>query len=52
MAGSGINISQAGEVAIAVAMIAGTTVLNVSGTKLLARVAMFGFIVSCWAPSL
>src|SRR5260370_14668366 len=40
----GINISQAGEVAIAVAMIVGTTALNVSGTKLLARVAMFGFI--------
>jgi amino acid transporter len=40
----GINIGQAGEVAIAVIMIAGTTALNVSGTRLLARVAMFGFI--------
>lgn len=40
----GIKASQAGEVAIAVAMIVGTTALNVSGTKLLARVAMFGFI--------
>jgi amino acid transporter len=40
----GIKISQVGEVAIAVAMIVGTTALNVSGTKLLARVAMFGFI--------
>jgi amino acid transporter len=40
----GIKTSQAGEVAIAVAMIAGTTALNVIGTKLLARVAMFGFI--------
>jgi len=40
----GISVGQAGEVAIAVAMIVGTTLLNVSGTKLLARVAMFGFI--------
>ncbi len=40
----GIHISQAGEVAIAVAMIVLTTALNVSGTRLLARVAMFGFI--------
>jgi amino acid transporter len=40
----GITVGQAGEVAIAVAMIVGTTALNVSGTKLLARVAMFGFI--------
>jgi len=40
----GITVSQGGEVAIAVAMIVGTTALNVSGTKLLARVAMFGFI--------
>lgn len=40
----GIKTGQAGEVAIAVAMIVGTTALNVSGTKLLARVAMFGFI--------
>jgi amino acid transporter len=40
----GITVSQGGEVAIAVAMIAATTALNVSGTKLLARVAMFGFV--------
>jgi amino acid transporter len=40
----GIKTNQAGEVAIAALMIAGTTALNVSGTKLLARVAMFGFI--------
>ncbi|MGA2002571.1 MAG: amino acid permease [Terriglobales bacterium] len=40
----GMQVGQAGEVAIAVAMIIGTTALNVSGTKLLARVAMFGFI--------
>lgn len=40
----GIKVSQAGEVAIALVMIVGTTALNVSGTKLLARVAMFGFI--------
>ncbi len=40
----GITVGQGGEVAIAVAMIVGTTALNVSGTKLLARVAMFGFI--------
>jgi amino acid transporter len=40
----GIQIGQGGEVAIAVAMIAATTALNVSGTKLLARVAMFGFV--------
>lgn len=40
----GIKVSQGGEVAIAVVMIAGTTALNLSGTKLLARVAMFGFI--------
>ncbi len=40
----GLRVGQAGEVAIAVAMIIGTTALNVSGTKLLARVAMFGFI--------
>jgi len=37
-------VNQGGEVAIAVAMIIATTALNVSGTKLLARVAMFGFI--------
>ena len=40
----GIQVGQVGEVAIAVTMIALTTALNVSGTKLLARVAMFGFI--------
>ncbi len=40
----GLNVGQAGEVAIALVMIVGTTALNVSGTKLLARVAMFGFI--------
>jgi amino acid transporter len=40
----GFKTNQAGEVAIAIAMIVGTTALNVSGTKLLARVAMFGFI--------
>src|SRR5208337_3425076 len=40
----GLRVGQAGEVAIAVAMIVATTALNVSGTKLLARVAMFGFI--------
>jgi amino acid transporter len=40
----GIKVSQGGEVAIAVAMIVVTTALNVSGTKLLARVAMFGFV--------
>ncbi|MFI5114787.1 MAG: APC family permease [Terriglobales bacterium] len=40
----GLSVGKAGEVAIAVAMIVGTTALNVSGTKLLARVAMFGFI--------
>lgn len=40
----GFNVGPAGEVAIAIVMILGTTALNVSGTKLLARVAMFGFI--------
>jgi amino acid transporter len=40
----GIKVGQVGEVCIALAMVAGTTALNVSGTKLLARVAMFGFI--------
>ena len=40
----GIKVGQGGEVAIAVTMIVVTTALNVSGTKLLARVAMFGFI--------
>ncbi len=40
----GIQVGQVGEVAIAVTLIVVTTALNVSGTKLLARVAMFGFI--------
>ncbi len=40
----GFKTNQGGEVAIAVVMIVATTALNVSGTKLLARVAMFGFI--------
>lgn len=40
----GINPSQGGLVAIAVGLIVVTTALNVSGTKLLARVAMFGFV--------
>jgi amino acid transporter len=40
----GIKTGQGGLVALAVALIAVTTALNVSGTKLLARVAMFGFI--------
>jgi len=40
----GFSIGQGGIVAIAVVMIVLTTALNVSGTKLLARVAMFGFI--------
>jgi len=40
----GLHVRQEGEVVIAVLMIVGTTALNVSGTKLLARVAMFGFI--------
>jgi amino acid transporter len=40
----GFQVGQVGEVVVAILMIAGTTALNVSGTKLLARVAMFGFI--------
>jgi len=40
----GVEISHAGEIWIAVAMIAGTTLLNVSGTRLLARAAMIGFV--------
>ena len=40
----GIKVTQVGEVLIALVMIVMTTALNVSGTKLLARVAMFGFI--------
>src|SRR5512133_2891516 len=39
----GIKASQAGLVAIAVGLIAATRALNVIGTKLLARVAIFGF---------
>jgi amino acid transporter len=40
----GFKVGQVGEVVVAILMIAFTTTLNVSGTKLLARVAMFGFI--------
>src|SRR5260370_432053 len=40
----GVQVGQVGLVAIAVAMIGVTTALNASGTKLLDRVAMFGFI--------
>src|SRR5258707_3974043 len=40
----GVQVGQVGLVVIAVVMIVLTTALNVSGTKLLARVAMFGFI--------
>ncbi|MFG3756637.1 amino acid permease, partial [Klebsiella pneumoniae] len=40
----GLEVSHSIEVWIAVAMIVFTTLLNVSGTRLLARVAMFGFI--------
>lgn len=40
----GVKPSPAGLVAIAVGLIVATTALNLSGTKLLARVAMFGFI--------
>jgi amino acid transporter len=40
----GVNMSHAGEIWTAVGMIAATTLLNVSGTRLLGRVAMFGFI--------
>src|SRR3977135_1567255 len=40
----GVQVGQVGEVVIAVVMIALTTALNVSGTKLLARAGMFGFI--------
>src|SRR5260370_1017795 len=46
----GINVSQGGEVAIAVAMIVATTALNVSGTKLLAPGAPFWVILQfAWA---
>jgi amino acid transporter len=40
----GFKVGQVGEVGVAILMIALTTALNVSGTKLLARVATFGFI--------
>ncbi len=40
----GLKMSHAGEIWTAVAMIVATTLLNVSGTKLLGRVAMFGFV--------
>jgi amino acid transporter len=40
----GAELSNSTYIWIAVVMIAITTVLNVSGTKLLARVAMFGFL--------
>ena len=40
----GMEISQSTSIWIAVAMIALTTILNLSGTKLLGRVAMFGFV--------
>jgi amino acid transporter len=40
----GLNISNSASIWIAVAMIAFTTILNVSGTRLVARVAMFGFL--------
>ena len=40
----GLNLSPGVLTAVALAMIAVTTVLNLSGTRLLARVAMFGFI--------
>jgi amino acid transporter len=40
----GVKMSHAGEIWTAVGMIVATTLLNVSGTKLLGRVAMFGFV--------
>lgn len=40
----GITLSPGAAIWVAVAMIAVTTLLNVSGTRLLARVAMFGFV--------
>jgi amino acid transporter len=39
----GLRMSHAGEIWTAVAMIGLTTLLNLSGTKLLGRIAMFGF---------
>jgi amino acid transporter len=41
---AGFQPSHAEEICIAVAMVCATTLLNVSGTRLLARVAMTGFI--------
>jgi amino acid transporter len=40
----GVDISPAVTTAIAVAMIAGSLALNLSGTRLLSQVAMFGFV--------
>ncbi|MBI5241751.1 MAG: amino acid permease [Elusimicrobia bacterium] len=40
----GLEFSNSTAIWVAVAMIAFTTLLNVSGTRLLARVAMFGFL--------
>ncbi|TPW21550.1 MAG: amino acid transporter [Elusimicrobia bacterium] len=40
----GLTLSPAAAIWVAVAMIVVTTLLNVSGTRLLARVAMFGFV--------
>lgn len=40
----GVNMSHAGEIWTAVGMIVATTLLNFTGTKLLGRIAMFGFI--------
>ena len=40
----GLTLSPAAAIWVAVAMIVVTTLLNVSGTKLLGRVAMFGFV--------
>ena len=40
----GLPLSRAGATLIAVALIGASTLLNVGGTKLLSRVAMFGFV--------
>jgi amino acid transporter len=40
----GIELGPSASIWVAVGMIALTTILNVSGTRLLARVAMFGFV--------
>lgn len=40
----GVEVGPGAAAAVAVAMIALTTLLNVSGTKLLGRVALFGFV--------